>query len=123
MCACYAGHIGKNQFRKSVIDMASIEITAENFEQEVLKSDKPVLVDFWAVWCGPCSMLSPIVEEIADEHPEIKVGKVNTDEQPSLAQKFGISSIPSLLLFKGGELVGTSVGAVPKEQVEAFIAK
>ena len=103
--------------------MASIEITAENFEQEVLKSDKPVLVDFWAVWCGPCSMLSPIVEEIADEHPEIKVGKVNTDEQPSLAQKFGISSIPSLLLFKGGELVGTSVGAVPKEQVEAFIAK
>ena len=103
--------------------MASIEITVENFEQEVLKSDKPVLVDFWAVWCGPCSMLSPIVEEVADEHPEIKVGKVNTDEQPSLAQKFGISSIPALLLFKGGELVGTSVGAVPKEQVEGFIAQ
>ena len=103
--------------------MATIEITAENFEEEVLKSDKPVLIDFWAVWCGPCSMLSPIVDEVAAEHPEIKVGKVNTDEQQALAVKFNISSIPALLFFKGGELVGTSIGAVPKAQVEALIAK
>lgn len=103
--------------------MASIEITAQNFEQEVLKSDKPVLVDFWASWCGPCNMLSPIVEEVGDEHPEIKVGKVNTDEQPALAQQFRISSIPALMLFKNGELAGTSIGAVPKAQVEALIAK
>lgn len=103
--------------------MATIEITAENFEQEVLNSDKPVLIDFWAVWCGPCSMLSPIVDEVAEEHPEIKVGKIDADENPSLARQFNISSIPALLLFKGGELVGTSVGAIPKEQVEAFIAQ
>ena len=103
--------------------MASIEITADNFEQEVLKSDKPVLVDFWAVWCGPCTMLSPVVEEIAAEHPEIKVGKVNVDEQQALAQQFRINGIPALLFFKDGELAGTSVGAVPKADVEELIAK
>lgn len=97
--------------------MAALELTAENFEQEVLKSDKPVLVDFWASWCGPCKMLSPVIEEIADEHSEIKVGKVNVDEQPELAQKYGVMSIPTVLLIKDGEEVNKSVGAVPKQQL------
>ena len=101
--------------------MAAIEITAENFEQEVLNSDKPVLLDFWAIWCGPCMMLSPVVEEVAEEHPEIKVGKVNTDEQPALAQKFGITAIPALFVVKDGQIVNKGVGAMPKEQVEALI--
>ena len=101
--------------------MAAIEITAENFEQEVLKSDKPVLLDFWAIWCGPCMMLSPVVEEVAEEHPEIKVGKVNTDDQPALAQKFGITAIPALFVVKDGQIVNRGVGAMPKEQVEALI--
>ena len=101
--------------------MAAIEITSENFEQEVLKSDKPVLLDFWAVWCGPCMMLSPLVEEIAEEHPEIKVGKVNTDEQMALAQKFKVAAIPALFVVKDGEVVNKSVGAIPKEQIEALI--
>ncbi|MGN0072519.1 MAG: thioredoxin [Coriobacteriales bacterium] len=101
--------------------MAAIEITAENFEEEVLKSNKPVLLDFWAVWCGPCMMLSPVVEEVAAEHPEVKVGKVNTDEQPALAQKFGITAIPALFVVKDGQVVNRAVGAMPKEQVEALI--
>ena len=101
--------------------MAAIEITAENFEQEVLKSDKPVLLDFWAIWCGPCMMLSPVVEEVAEVHTEIKVGKVNTDEQPALAQKFGITAIPALFVVKDGQIVNKGVGAMPKEQVEALI--
>ena len=101
--------------------MAAIEITSENFEQEVLHSDKPVLLDFWAVWCGPCMMLSPLVEEVADEHPEIKVGKVNTDEQMALAQKFKVAAIPALFVVKDGEIVNKSVGAIPKEQIEALI--
>lgn len=83
----------------------TIEITAENFAQEVLNSDKPVLIDFWAAWCGPCRMLSPVVDEVADENPGIKVGKVNVDEQGELAMKFGISSIPTLMLFKDGKNV------------------
>lgn len=103
--------------------MAPIEITSANFEDEVLKSDKPVLLDFWAIWCGPCGMLSPIVDQVAEEHPEIKVGKVNTDEQPMLAQQFSIMAIPTLLLFKNGEVVGSSQGAIPKEAVERFIAQ
>ena len=101
--------------------MAAVEITAQNFEEEVLKSSKPVLLDFWAVWCGPCMMLSPVVEEVAEEHPEIKVGKVNTDEQPALAQKFGITAIPALFVVKDGQIVNKGVGAMPKEQVEALI--
>ncbi len=103
--------------------MAPIEITSANFEEEVLKSDKPVLLDFWAVWCGPCGMLSPIVDQVAEEHPEIKVGKVNTDEQPMLAQQFSIMAIPTLMLFKDGKAVATSQGAIPKEAVERFIAQ
>lgn len=97
--------------------MAALEITKENFEAEVLGSDKTVLLDFWASWCGPCRMVSPIVDEIADEHPEIKVGKVNVDEQQELASQFNIMSIPSLFVMKGGEIVNSSVGAKTKNQI------
>ncbi|MBR3942423.1 MAG: thioredoxin [Clostridia bacterium] len=96
-----------------------ITITRENFEQEVLKSDLPVLVDFWATWCGPCMMLAPIVEEIAEEYQgKIKVGKVNVDEEGALAMQFGIQSIPTLLYFKGGKLVDTKIGYCTKAQIE-----
>lgn len=98
-----------------------VEITAQNFEQEVLKSDKPVLIDFWASWCGPCRMLSPVVDEVADEHPEIKVGKVNVDQQTELAIKYGVSSIPMLVLFKNGEIADSSIGVVPKASIEKMI--
>ena len=104
-------------FQKEDYQMAELVITKENFEEEVLKSDKPVLLDFWASWCGPCRMLSPVVSEIAEEHPEIKVGKINTDEQQELAMQYNIMSIPTLMVFKGGELVNTSVGVVPKQAV------
>lgn len=101
--------------------MAAIVITKENFDSEVLKAEGTVLVDFWATWCGPCRMLSPIVDEVASEHPDVKVGKLNVDEQPELAQQFGIMSIPTLLVFKNGEKVQESVGLIPKEKVEALL--
>lgn len=94
--------------------MAVITLTKENFEQEVLKSDVPVMVDFWASWCGPCRMLSPIVDEIAEEVRQAKVGKVNVDEQPDLAAKYGIMTIPTVLVFKNGEIAANSVGVKPK---------
>lgn len=97
--------------------MSVIEINKENFEQEVLKSDKPVLLDFWASWCGPCRMVSPIIDEIASEHPEIKVGKVNVDEQSELAASFQVMSIPSIFVVKDGKVVKSSVGALPKNQI------
>ncbi|MCD7730113.1 MAG: thioredoxin [Oscillospiraceae bacterium] len=101
--------------------MAVITITNANFEGEVIKSDKPVLVDFWAAWCGPCIMVSPIVDEIAEERTDIKVGKINVDEESELAVKFGIDSIPSLLVFKDGRVVNRSVGAVPKQSILKLI--
>ena len=101
--------------------MAAIVITKENFDSEVLKAEGTVLVDFWATWCGPGRMLSPIVDEVANEHPDVKVGKINVDEQPELAQQFGIMSIPTLLVFKNGEKVQESVGLIPKEKVEALL--
>lgn len=95
-----------------------VTITAENFENEVLKSDKPVLVDFWASWCGPCKMLSPAISEIAEEKAAtLKVGKVNVDDEGELAQKFGIMSIPTLILFKNGKEEKTLIGLRPKEQI------
>ena len=99
-----------------------VVLTVENFETEVLKSEMPVLVDFWATWCGPCRMIAPVIEEIAEEYQgKIKVGKINVDEQGELAVKYGISSIPTLLLFKGGEVVKKTLGYMPKEAVEKFI--
>ncbi len=101
--------------------MAVTVITKENFEQEVLKSDKPVLVDFWAGWCGPCKMISPVVDQIAEENPDIKVGKVDVDAEAELAIKFNVMSIPTLLVFKGGELVNQSVGVIPKQAILSLV--
>ena len=101
--------------------MAALNITKSNFESEVLGSNKPVLVDFWAPWCGPCRMVSPIVDEIANERSDIKVVKVNIDEEPELAASFGVMSIPTLVVFKDGEIVKHSVGAKPKNQILAMI--
>ncbi len=97
--------------------MSVIVINKENFENEVLKSDKTVLLDFWASWCGPCRMVSPIIDEIAAEHPEIKVGKVNVDEEPELASSFQVMSIPSLFVIKDGKVTNSSAGAKPKNQI------
>ena len=101
--------------------MKEITITASNFEQEVLNSDKPVLLDFWAAWCGPCRMLAPAVARLAEEHPEIKVGKVNVDEEVELSAAFGIVSIPTIILFDKGKPVKHTMGAQPYESLEEFI--
>ena len=98
--------------------MAEITLTAQNFETEVLKSDKPVLVDFWATWCGPCKMIGPIVEEIAEElEGKVAVGKINVDKQPELANRYGVMSIPTLLVFKNGEITNKKIGYMPKEKI------
>ncbi|MGN1316623.1 MAG: thioredoxin [Acutalibacteraceae bacterium] len=100
-----------------MIKMAELNITSADFEEKVLKSEKPVLLDFWAVWCGPCQMLAPVIHEIAEERSDIRVGKVNVDDEIGLARQFGIDSIPTLLVFKNGELVNRAVGVLPKESV------
>ena len=101
--------------------MSARNITKENYEQEVLRSSKPVLLDFWAPWCGPCRMVVPIVEQIAEDREDIVVGKVNVDEQPELASQFGVMSIPTLVVLKDGQVVNQAVGARPREAIEALL--
>ena len=98
--------------------MSVITITKENFQEEVMKSDKPVLLDFWASWCGPCRMVSPTVDEIAEEMSNIKVGKINVDEQQELAAAFNVMSIPTLIVMQNGKVVDQAVGVRPKRQIE-----
>ena len=101
--------------------MSVLTITQTNYEEEVLRSDKPVLLDFWAAWCGPCRMVSPVVDEIANEHPEIKVGKINVDEQPELASAFQVMNIPTLVVMKEGKAVNRMVGAQPKARILSML--
>ncbi|MBA3710457.1 MAG: thioredoxin [Planctomycetes bacterium] len=98
------------------------EFTDDNFSKEVLQSDKPVLVDFWAPWCGPCKMIGPIVEKLSTElSATVKIGKLNVDDNPATAQEYGVMSIPTLLLFKGGKVVGTTMGFTPEPRLREFI--
>ena len=101
--------------------MSAIRINNQNFKNEILHSDKPVLLDFWAPWCGPCRMVLPIVEEIAEERKDIKVGKINVDEQPELAAQFGVMSIPTLVVIKDGKIVKQAMGARPKSAILAML--
>ena len=102
--------------------MAELKITRENFENEVMKSNIPVLIDFWAPWCGPCQMMGPIIEQLADEYEgKAKVGKVNVDEESELSQAFGVMSIPTIVLVKDGKIVKQVVGARPKAEVKAML--
>lgn len=97
--------------------MSVLTVTKDNFESEIINSDKKVLLDFWASWCGPCMMVSPVVDEIAEERSDIKVGKINVDEQPDLANAFGISSIPTLVVMENGKIADQSVGFIPKSEI------
>ena len=101
--------------------MAALKITKENFEAEVLKSEKPVLLDFFATWCGPCKLVGPVIDQIAQEHPELKVGKINVDEEQELAASFQVMSIPSLFVLKEGKVTAQAVGARSKKQIRAMV--
>ena len=102
--------------------MSELNLTQENFDREVLRADKPVLVDFWADWCGPCRALSPVISQIANEYQgKVLVGKVNVDEQPQLAEQYGVAGIPTVMLFKNGEVVQSAIGARPKAELEAML--
>lgn len=103
--------------------MAALHVTLENFDTEVLQSDKPVLIDFWASWCGPCKMLMPVIEQLAEELTDVKVCKVNVDEQPALAGRFNIMSIPTLVVIKDGQTVNTSVGVQSKAAILKMLGK
>jgi len=98
-------------------NMSVVTLTRDNFQSEVMKSDKPVLIDFWASWCGPCRMVSPVIDEIAGEVSHVKVGKVNVDEQPQLAAQFGVMSIPTLVVIRDGKVVNQTVGVRPKTEI------
>ena len=101
--------------------MSAMNIDKYNFENEVMNSDKPVLLDFWASWCGPCRMVSSVIDEIAGERSDIKVGKINVDEQPELARQFGVMSIPTLIVMKNGQIVSKAAGARPKNAILALL--
>ena len=101
--------------------MSAISVTKETFHKEVMLSEKPVLVDFWAPWCGPCRMVLPLVEEIAEERDDVKVVKINVDEEPELASQFQVMSIPTLMVVKNGEVVSKTMGARPKAQINALL--
>ena len=101
--------------------MALINVNADNFEEEVLGAEQTVILDFWAEWCGPCMMLAPVLHEVAEENAAITVGKVNVDEEPALAQAYGISSIPTLIVIKNGKEVKRSVGVIPKAKIEELV--
>ncbi|MDD4849080.1 MAG: thioredoxin [Gemmiger sp.] len=103
--------------------MAVLTLTKENFDAEVMAASEPVLVDFWATWCGPCRMMGPVVDAVAEETAGVKVGKVNVDEQPELARQYGVQSIPTLIVFKNGQPAAQSTGAVPKAKVLALLGK
>jgi len=106
---------------KEVHTMAAMQITKNNYHNEVLQSDKKVLLDFWAPWCGPCRMVSPVIDEIAAERVDIKVGKINVDQEPELAQRFGVMSIPTLVVMQGGKIVNQAMGARPKAAILSML--
>ena len=114
--------VNENKIRKET-NMAMIKITSDNFDKEVLQSDKPVLIDFWASWCGPCQMISPLIEEVAGEVSDVKVGKLNVDEEPELTTQFGVMSIPTLVVMDQGKVVNQSVGFIGKDEILALIGK
>jgi thioredoxin len=108
---------------KEMRKMSVIELTNETFDSEVLEADRLVIVDFWATWCTPCRMLTPILEELAEEHPEIKVCKINVDEAQDIAERYGIMSLPILVFFENGEIMDESIGLISKEQLLSLLPK